>query len=129
MFNHNTLEDDIKLLGREVAEKKSEPESKDLSEKEIIKRTIAPFINQPPASGTNPQTQTILEEESFHPDYLKDSPAEIKLQVEKLIDNVFHIGLRKAAAEARKKTPFLLDSFHDSLADKLHEELKKRKLI
>lgn len=128
MFNHNTLEQDIERLGREVARKKEAPEYKGLSKREIIRQTLQPVI-QKAGEGTAPAPTSVSGEDSVLPDYLKHSSPEIKLKVEKLIDSVFHEGLAKTAKEARKAGPFILDAFHDALTDKLYDELKKRKLI
>lgn len=129
-LNYNTVEKDIERLGKEVAEKQKSLEYRGLSEKELIKQTLKPIIksgavSQPSvAAGAQPASdnQTL-------PNYLKDSPAEIKLQVKKLVDSVFHQGIEKAVKEASKNSAFILDAFHDALTDKLYDELKKRKLI
>ena len=128
-FNHNTIEQDIERLSKEIAEKKKMPEYKEMPERELIKQTIQPLMGRPssqptPAVGQPPSTQkTVL------PDYLRDSPAEIKLQVEKLVDSVFHQGIEKTVKAAKEAGPFILDAFHDALTDKLYDELKKRNLI
>ncbi len=129
-LNYNTVEKDIERLGKEVAEKQKSPEYRGLSEKELIKQTLKPIIksgavSQPSAAvGAQParDNQTL-------PNYLKDSPVEIKLQVEKLVESVFHQGIEKTVKEASKNSAFILDAFHDALTDKLYDELKKRKLI
>ena len=46
-----------------------------------------------------------------------------------MVDSVFHEGLWKTLAKAKKSDPFVLDAFHDALTDKLYDELKNRKLI
>ncbi len=129
-FNHSIIEQDIERLSKEIAEKRNLSEYKKLSEKELIKQTLEPIMhqssNQPiqsPTPSQGPAEETIL------PDYLKDSPAEIKIQVEKLVDSVFHQGISKTIHEAQKAGPFILDAFHDALTDKLYEELKKRKYL
>ena len=68
-------------------------------------------------------------EETVLPDYLKDSPVRIKLQVEKLVESVFNNGLEKTMKKAISSNAFVLDAFHDALTDKLYSELKSRKLI
>jgi hypothetical protein len=60
---------------------------------------------------------------------LDKSSDEVKLRTEQLIDITFHKGLEDAIKEAKKSGPFVLDAFHDALADKLYEEIKKRKMI
>ncbi len=129
-FEHSVLEADIERLGKEIAEKRNLLEHKNLSERELIKKSLEPMIElaQPPNQQptTDDQQQIGIQ---VLPNYLKDSSLEIKFQVEKLIDSVFHRGIINAAKEAQKSGGFVLDAFHDALTDKLHEELKRRKLI
>lgn len=132
MFNYNTLEKDIERLSKEVIEKKNLEENKENPERDIIKQAITPLIFQ----VKNQQVKKINDshaensgEETFLPDYLKESPMEIKLQVEKLVESVFDNGLEKTIKKATALNAFVLDAFHDALTDKLYEELKMRKLI
>lgn len=127
-IEHSALEADIERLSREIAEKRNLPETKELSERELVKQVLHPLIKQPVSRPTTVQPAAPVEE-SVLPQYLNDSPAEIKLQVEKLVDSVFHQGIEKTAKQARQASAFVLDAFHDALTDKLYEELKKRKLI
>ncbi|PIU98663.1 hypothetical protein COS61_00160 [Candidatus Wolfebacteria bacterium CG03_land_8_20_14_0_80_40_12] len=129
MFNHNILERDIERLGKEVKEKRNLPEHKDLSEKELVKQILQPIVKPTAKIDESSVRSTGQGEESFLPDYLKDSPAEIKLQVEKLVDSVFHQGIEKTVKQANQAGPFILDAFHDALTDKLYEELKRRNLV
>ncbi len=129
-FNHNTLEQDIERLSKEIAEKRNLPEHQGLPEKELVKQVLQPIIKPQPT----PQEPAISNQQSaisnkILPEYLKDFPAETKLQVEQLIDLTFHQGIEKVVARAKRASPFILDAFHDALADKLYEELKNRKLI
>ncbi|NCO15486.1 hypothetical protein AUJ30_00375 [Candidatus Wolfebacteria bacterium CG1_02_39_135] len=128
-FNHSIIEKDIERLSKEIAEKKNLPEYKEVPERELIKQTLQPLVRQ---ATSDKQQVTKKEEETKEtvlPDYLKDSPPEIKLRVEKLVDLVFHQGIEKTIKEANQAGPFILDAFHDALTDKLYDELKKRNLI
>lgn len=128
-FEHSALEQDIERLSKEITEKRNLLEHKDLSEKELIKQTLQPIVKPTTKIDESAVQSTGQREEIFLPDYLKDSPAEIKLQVEKLINSVFHQGIEKAAQQASQAGAFILDAFHDALTDKLHEELNRRKMI
>ncbi|MDP3015088.1 MAG: hypothetical protein Q8N28_01600 [bacterium] len=129
-FEHSILEADIERLSKEIAEKRNLLEHKNLSERELIKKSLEPMIRQIPVNNLQPTTDDQQQiSNQVLPNYLKDSPLEIKLQVEKLIYLAFHHGIIKVAKEAQKNGGFVLDAFHDALTDKLHEELKKRKLI
>ena len=41
----------------------------------------------------------------------------------------FMDGILKAANEAKKSNPFVLDAFHDALTGKLYDEFKRRGLL
>lgn len=128
-FNHNIIEQDIERLSREVKEKRNLPEYKEVPERELIKQTLQPLIRPSAPAAPLVAKPAPSTEETILPDYLKDSPAEIKLQVEKLVDAIFHQGIEKTVKEANRAGAFVLDAFHDALTDKLYEELKKRNLI
>ena len=132
-FEHKELEADMQRLSKEILEKRNLPEYKDFSNKEIIKETIRPIIKQD-AKLLKPENKTADEEaeKSFLPDYALDFSPEKKLEVEKLIDEVFHKGkLFKAIKNVKNHNydPNVVDAFHDALAGKLSVELEKRKLI
>ncbi len=123
-FEHSILENDIERLSKEVQERKLKPEQAEVPEHEIVRSVLGEKIQaQPPVQQATPQQTTVL------PAYMQQEPPEIQLQVEKLIDLLFHKGLDAAIKEARKQEPLVLDAFHDSLTSKLYSELKKRKLI
>lgn len=131
-FEHNVLEADIERLSKEIAEKRNLLEHKNFSEKELIKKSLEPVIRRMPSvSGqqSNISGQTSVVNSKILPDYLKNLPTETKLQVEQLIDLTFHQGIEKVISRALRASPFILDAFHDALTDKLHKELKNRKLI
>ncbi len=132
MFNYNTLEKDIERLSREVVEKKNLSEYKEISERELIKQVITPLVLQTKSKVvelTDNSQNASNAEETVLPDYLKNSPAETKLQVEKLVESVFNDDLEKTMKKAVSSNAFVLDAFHDALTDKLYDELKTRKLI
>ncbi|MEK7149800.1 MAG: hypothetical protein AAB757_02400 [Patescibacteria group bacterium] len=127
-IEQNVISQDVEKLGKEIQEKREQPEIKtqNYSEKDLIKQSTKPMIYPQPQTPTAAVPQA---EDRFLPDYLKNAPNEVKVQVEKLLENTFKIGLEKGIAEARKAPPFILDAYHDALTDKLHEELVKRGLI
>lgn len=130
-FNPNVLEADIRRLSQEVKDKKSLPEHKNTSERELLKQALYPHVQNytqnTPASIT-PDDAAKVEMEVL-PDYLKDSPDDIKLKVEELVDVAFKRGIEKGADEARKYGPFIFDAYHDAITDKVYEEMEKRKMI
>lgn len=132
-FNINKLEADIERLSHDVNLKKNSPESKGMTEREIIKQALYPKVqNYTQTQATSRQTNNgdieKIEEEIF-PDYLKKSSEEIRLKIEELVDLTFRKGIDEAAIQAGKFGPFIVDAYHDVITDKLYEELKVRKLI
>ncbi len=126
-FDHKDFESDIKKLSVEIAEKRNLPEHKDFTDKELIKAVLRPAIKQAAVQQQALQPQDT--QSTALPDYLKDFPVEIKLQIEQLIDLTFHQGIEKVINRALRASPFILDAFHDTLTDKLYEEMKKRNLL
>ena len=51
------------------------------------------------------------------------------MKVERLIKLTLEKGLASGVNFAQKEDPYILDLYHDSLADKMLEEMKSRKLI
>jgi len=128
-FEHGILEQDIERLSNIIAETKKFPESKDFNEKELIKKSLEKIMAQVNSGEPAITQHNVTLTQKILPDYLENAEPEIKLTIEKLIDEVFHEGLDKTIKKASQAGPFFLDAFHDALADKLFDELKKRKLI
>lgn len=122
-FEHSTLEKDIQRLSIEVKEHKGKPGKAEIADREIVRSVIGALIQTRPTPMPSPQSSPIL------PNYLQQEPAEIQLQVEKLIDLAFHKGIDTSISEAKKAGPFILDALHDALTTKVYEELKARKLL
>lgn len=124
-FEHLALEKDILRLSQEIKERRETIPKPGISDKELVRTVLGARIqSQAALSSPSPQTASPI-----LPDYLRQEPAEIQLQVEKLIDLAFHKGIDASIYEARKSGPFILDALHDSLTAKLYEELKNKKLL
>ncbi len=128
-FEYKAIEADIERLAKEIAEKKNLPEHKSLSDRELIKQALHPIIQQAVVQSQVAASQPSAIQSDILPDYLQDSPSDIKIQVEELIGLTLRQGVEKAVKTAVKSNAFVLDAFHDALTDKLHEELKKRGII
>lgn len=63
------------------------------------------------------------------PSYAANAPEKVKKEVVTLINYTFKKGLLEGVREAKKKDPFILDMYHDALAEKLHEEMKRKGLL
>jgi hypothetical protein len=113
-----------------IAKKEISPE---VSPKEIISDILAKrgtrqpkeSVPQPLNEGATPAKPVT----SNLPKYADAQDPAVKSTVEHLITLTLHEGLDKGIEFARKEDPFVLDLYHDSLTDTLHEELIKRKLI
>jgi len=124
-FEHSALEADIEHLAAEIKKHKELPETKNLAEKELLRRAISAM---PERTGSAPQSAD-KGRASPLPAYAQDAPAEIRLEIEYLLDIAFHKGIAYAVSAARKSPDFVQDAFHDALVGKLYPELKKRGLI
>jgi len=122
----------MKWLAEEVQKRREMPESKNLSEKEILKQSIEAV---PPAAAAVPPAAAAAppapapEPSGPLPQYAKSASPEVKLEIEYLLDLAFHKGIANSEAEARKSSPFVLDAFHDALAGKLYPELQRRGIL
>jgi len=77
-----------------------------------------PAVPVPPGAAASPL-----------PAYAQNAPAEIKLEIEYLLDLAFRKGIGAALAESAKSPYFVQDAFHDALAGRLYPELQKRGLM
>ncbi len=132
-FEH-ALEADMHALAAEIKSQRARPEMKDAAEAELLKEAIRAF----PAPEKKPQeapppapaaAQADASSRSPLPGYAADAPAEVKLEIEYLLDTAFRHGLQKALTEARKSPYFVQDAFHDALAGKLYPELQRRGIV
>ncbi len=125
----SALEADMQALAAEIKSQRARPEMKDAAEAELLKEAIrafpvpekqsqaAPVASPPAPTGAS---------RSPLPDYAANAPAEVKLEIEYLLDTALRHGLGKALAESRKSPYFVQDAFHDALAGKLYPELQRR---
>ncbi len=126
-FEHAALEADIKVLAEEIMKHREAPEGKNLAEKELLKQAIVSLPQAAP-EGQAPQPPPPSVKSPL-PAYAQNAPAEVKLEIEYLLDIAFHHGIAKADAEARKSPAYVVDAFHDALAGRLYPELQRRGLL
>ena len=136
IFERSALEADMKLLAAEIRNQRERPEMKDASGKEVLKEALLVFpnfeksqntagapsvpISQPPATGNS---------NSPLPAYAQSAPAEVKLEIEYLIDLALRKGISAAFSAASKSSAFVQDAFHDALTGRLYPELKKEGIV
>lgn len=121
---HEALEADIKQLAQEIMRERERPENAGVSDKDLLKKSLKQLT-----SDTGQKTETKEAPPEPLPHYAEEMSPETKLEVEYLLDMAFHEGIEKANTAAKKSNPFVIDTFHDSLAGKLYPELKKRGLL
>ncbi|MDI6820739.1 MAG: hypothetical protein QMD65_00985 [Patescibacteria group bacterium] len=126
---HEKIEQDLAKLSLEIKEQRNRPDIQKLPEREIVKRSLKSFsanLGNEPVSAP-PPPPAVKHDHVRLPAYLEKENVDssVKYEIEKLIDMVFHEGLEKAVREAKNRSPFVEDSFHDALVDKLLPELKK----
>jgi hypothetical protein len=133
-FEYAALEADMKRLAEQIKSQRERPAGETKTEHELVKEAIGTFpsfqglrnrIPSPPPVTT---TQTD-DSQSPLPDYAKDAPAEVKLEIEYLCDVALRKGIGAAMSESEKSPYFVQDAFHDSLAGKLYPELQKRGIV
>jgi hypothetical protein len=131
---HESLENDLKRLTAEIKDQRNSPEVMALPEKEVVRRSLEaietelqPVQGVPPEKSANDQSVP----SSVLPTYLQSDKVDprVKLEVERLVDLVFHESLEKALSEVKHHPIFIQDAFHDALIDKLLPELKARGII
>lgn len=111
--------------------KESSPELRNAPHKEIISSVLREhYVPQKQGENTmSPISTAETKQEKDLPSYARAAPAEAKRQAEELIDYTLEHGISAGVAKAIKNDPFVLDLFHDALVEKLHEELRARKLL
>lgn len=112
--------EDLERLNREKEAIRLSPEGKDLSEKEVVKRSLISAFSE---ESTVPLSQK--ENIPGVPDYLANPSPEIKNKLARLKEISREKGIEKAVKEAEKDSPFILDAFHDSLAEEIMKESSK----
>jgi hypothetical protein len=95
----------------------------------VVKEAIRAFPelktqSQAAASGGQPPTDS-----SPLPAYAQTAPAEVKLEIEYLLDIALKKGIGPALVESQKSPAFVQDAFHDALAGKLYPELQRRGIV
>jgi hypothetical protein len=128
-----TLEADMKTLAAEVQRAQELKDVKNAKGLEVVKEAIRAFPQLghevPNANGVPAAPATPGQAHSPLPAYAQDAPAEVKLEIEYLLDMAFQKGISAAMQESSKSPYFVQDAFHDALAGRLYPELQKRGLM
>lgn len=132
----NPIELEIEALSKEIEAKRRELEAgvgvvhESTGEKEVVRASLAEKINaQLPPSIAPLGPVPVAPAASSTGSYLDDLDPETTEKVNALIQEVFDKGLERAIKDAKNLEPYVLDAFHDALADRMYQELKRRKVI
>ena len=129
--NINTI--NYKELAQAVQEKREQaPEQRaPSSDKEVIVTILKEKTQaiQPAAVATASDQATQKTDASYLPQYGDTMRAEDKAIAQQLVELTFQKGISHGINVAAKHGPFVIDLYHDMLAETLAEELKKRNLL
>lgn len=126
------VESEIKKISAAILRERGRPESRGLTGLELVRQTVRSYAGQPAAKQAQPAQAAqaaggVIDD--VLPAYAESAPPEVKKEIERLLEMAFRDGILKASSEATKSKPFVLDAFHDALAGKLYQELKKRGVV
>lgn len=133
-LEYTALEADMRRLAEQIKSQREQPVGESKTEHQLVKEAIRAFPNlqgsQNKISASVPQATTQSNSsQSPLPDYAKDAPAEVKLEIEYLCDVALRKGIATAISESAKSPYFVQDAFRDALAGKLYPELQKRGIV
>ena len=122
----------MKVLAAEVRRTQETKDIKNAQGLEVVKEAIRAFPTLDHGSDNGvPASSAVAAATAASPlpAYAQNAPAEIKLEIEYLLDLAFQKGIATAMKESAKSPYFVQDAFHDALAGKLYPELQKRGVI
>ena len=123
----------MKTLAAEIHRTQEMKDVKNAEGMDVIKEAIRAFPQLdhavPDGNGVPFAPATAGQAASPLPAYAQNAPAEIKLEIEYLLDIAFQKGIGAALTESAKSPYFVQDAFHDALAGRLYPELQKRGLM
>jgi len=135
MENPSVLEAEIAELSRKIAEKRKTLEGQNniVDEKELVKSAVQEKIGELTPTTSAPQTTstvtptslptTNLPAPTHKPSYLDSLEPSAVQRINDLVQLAVDHGLKKALADVAGDEPFLIDAFHDAIADRYYEEL------
>ncbi len=99
-----------------------------LREKTILQQQAAPQ-QQAPIASTAPQTAASTLQERNLPSYAESVSPEIQQEVEHLISTTLEKGLTHGISLAAKADPFVIDMYHDALAEHIVGQMKMKGML
>ena len=106
-FERTALEADMRTLAAEIKTQRERGDMKDASDQQLIKEAIRAFPSLPrnpvpQAQAPAPVPQAATDDKSPLPAYAQSAPAEVKLEIEYLMDIALRKGMTTALGEAQK---------------------------
>lgn len=99
------------------------------STRTVVSHIVGEHYQLPKANATVTQHSSASPAGDNLPAYAAGISDTDRITVEKLIDLTFQKGLEAGIDAARKNPSFIIDLYHDALADKLSAELEERGLL
>ncbi len=132
----NNIEAEIADLTAKIAEKRKQLEAGRgvVEEREVVKAVLGEQISKAVPQTTTTSVTPIVSVTSISPSsssksYLDSLDSESRATIDQLVESVYVNGLDKTLKNLDMQEPFIIDTFHDVLTDKLYVDLKKRGLI
>ncbi len=124
----------MKTLAAEIHRTQEMKDKKNAEGLDVLKEVIRAFpqLDHEDSGGNGvPVAPAVAAAQSGSPlpAYAQNAPAEIKLEIEYLLDVAFRKGIGAALSESAKSPYFVQDAFHDALAGRLYPELQKRGVL
>lgn len=118
-------EQDVKKI-EENLEFRGQAENSEAHTAETVRQSIksvsGPVLELDTVKSSQPALDVL-------PDYANKYPAEAKQRIEDLLQVAADKGLDSANGMAKNDPPYILDAFHDALAEKLLPYLKQKGII
>lgn len=121
----------MKTLAAEIHRTQEMKDVKNAEGLDVVKEAIRAFpqLDHGSGNGVPAARVTLGEANSPLPAYAQNAPAEVKLEIEYLLDLAFQKGIATALSASKKSPYFVQDAFHDALAGRLYPELQKRGVL
>jgi hypothetical protein len=120
------FEQEVSEISLEIEERRNklEKEAGIESHEQVAREVIGEAIAAAAGKGTEPAHAA-----PKGTSYLDATDTDTAHAVNQLISRIQEKGLSAAIAEARSQSPYILDSFHDALVEKLYDTLKTANYI
>jgi hypothetical protein len=118
---------DVTRLEQEVARRVEVPENRERAGREVVQEAVRALSDAQQDQDTS--SGAAMGERHVLPPYAESAPEEVRQEVERLLQVAVSDGLTKAIRQARSRSPFILDAFHDALVDNLYPLFKERGLV